>query len=55
MASVDKKISSKACGPGGMKCVCCGPSPRYRKQFRRSVKRGAVKKFVRKEIKDQQE
>lgn len=56
MASIDKKISCKACGPGGMKCRCCGPSPgKPRKRFKRNVKRGKVKEFVRKETQEQQE
>lgn len=26
-------------GPGGRKCVCCGPAPKSRKAFDRMVKR----------------
>ena len=54
MATIDKKIGCKACGPGGMKCACCGPPPgKKRRAFNRNVKRGKVKEHVRKEIKDQ--
>ena len=56
MATVEKKIGCKRCGPGGMKCRCCGPAPgKPRKRFKRAVKRGPVKEHVRKEIKDQTE
>lgn len=54
MATVDKKLSCKKCGLGGMKCYCCGPAPgKTRKAFNRRVKRGPVKENTRKEIEEQ--
>ena len=56
MATIDKKISCRACGPGGMKCECCAPPPgKTRKQFNRRVMRGKVKEYVRKDVKAQLE
>lgn len=37
----DRKIALHACGPGGYRCPCCGPSPRQRRRFARMVKRRA--------------
>ena len=51
MASIEKKIGDKRCGPGGMKCRCCGPAlGKPRKAFKRAVKRGPIREHVRHEI-----
>jgi DNA-directed RNA polymerase subunit N (RpoN/RPB10) len=56
LATIDKKIGCKAAGRGGMKCFCCGPAPgKDRQAFNRRVKRGKVKEFIRKDVKDQLE
>ena len=49
MATVEKKISSKAAGKGGPKCRCC-LAHSDRVTFRRRVKRGKLKEHTRKEI-----
>ena len=44
------KLSCKDCGPGGMKCTCCGPPPGpQRKRLRRRI-RSRFKEFTRKEL-----
>ena len=44
------KVSNKECGPGGLKCSCCGPAPgKDRKKLRRRVRR-RLKEITRKEI-----
>lgn len=40
-------------GPGGWYCHCCGPSPKNRKEFIRTVKRGALKEYFRRYMKDE--
>ena len=39
-------------GPGGRKCVCCGPSPKNRKAHDRTAKR-RMKQHAQKQIKEQ--
>jgi hypothetical protein len=34
-----KREGDRRMGPGGWKCICCGPPPKYRKRFRRAVRR----------------
>lgn len=36
-----------ACGPGGWKCPCCGPSPKNRRKARRTERRVAAQKTAR--------
>ena len=36
-----------ACGPGGWKCPCCGPSPKNRRKARRTERRVAAQKVAR--------
>jgi len=44
------KTSCKECGPGGLKCTCCGPPPgKERKKLRRRVRR-RLKQKTQKEI-----
>ena len=38
-------------GPGGYKCPCCGPSPKYRTQARR-VERRRKKARIARELRD---
>jgi hypothetical protein len=47
--NINKKVAAGKCGPGGMKCPCCGPSPKHKKAFLRTIKR-IVKKTIQKEI-----
>jgi len=47
-----KKALSGRMGPGGIKCYCCGPSPKFKKQFTRIVKK-SLRKSARDEINDE--
>lgn len=50
--SLYKKMDS--CGPGGRKCPCCGPNPRFRKKHDRIAKHSEKQeaaKAIREELK----
>lgn len=40
-----KKVSTRWTGPGGYKCFCCGPTPKNRRWFRRTM-RHRVTRFI---------
>lgn len=46
--NVDEKTVSKL-GPGGYKCICCGPAPKDRPQWRRRIRR-RLKVIMRKHV-----
>lgn len=52
MADQRKKVMDKLAGKGGVKCQCCGPSPKEKKPFNRTVRR-VEKQLVQKDILDQ--
>ena len=55
MADDFKKASCKECGPGGLKCPCCGPKPgKERKKLRRRIRR-RLKRTTRKEAEREKE
>jgi len=48
------RMSCKECGPGGLKCPCCGPAPgKDRKRLRKRI-RSRMKQQLREEIKKTQ-
>lgn len=52
MADQRKKVMGKLAGKGGVKCQCCGPSPKEKKPFNRTVRR-VEKQLVKKDIQEQ--
>ena len=54
MADQRKKVMGKLAGKGGVKCQCCGPSPKQNNPFNRTVRR-IEKQLVEKDIKEQVE
>lgn len=53
MSSFDKKVQThKHLGPGGMKCVCCGPPPKFKREWLRTGKR-RLRRFWKQEVASQ--
>ena len=52
-SNFSKKVSNEKMGPGGMKCVCCGPAPgKPKRAFIRTAKRKLRAYFV-KEVRNE--
>ncbi len=53
----EEKQANKV-GPGGYKCICCGPAPKDRPKWRRKVKRrlsAIYRQQIRKTLKESQD
>jgi hypothetical protein len=46
-----KRHSNKEIGPGGIKCVCCGPAPKDRPKLRRRTRKRMAQE-LRKQLND---
>lgn len=49
--NANEKLANSTIGPGGFKCVCCGPAPKHRAAHRRMV-RARLNRMAQKEARE---